>query len=76
MGDLYDNNEIGIFDILENNLSTSNLNIMEEPHETVNEKSLFDKEYYFLNENDVRTIKIYFTNLFRKDCDLNKTYEN
>ena len=76
LGDLYDNNDIGIFDILENNLSTSNINIMEEPHETVNEKSLFDKEYYFLNENDIRTIKIYFTNLFRKDCDLNKTYEN
>ena len=32
--------------------------------------SLFDKEYYTMSGNDLRTIKIYFTNLFRKDCSL------
>ena len=32
--------------------------------------SLFDKEYYTMSGNDLRTIKIYFTNLFRKECSL------
>ena len=32
--------------------------------------SLFDKEYFTMSGNDMRTIKIYFTNLFRKDCKL------
>lgn len=32
--------------------------------------SLFDKEYYTMSGNDIRTIKVYFTNLFRKDCTL------
>ena len=33
--------------------------------------SLFDKQYFSMSGNDMRTIKIYFTNLFRKDCTLN-----
>ena len=32
--------------------------------------SFFDKEYFTMSGNDMRTIKIYFTNLFRKDCKL------
>ena len=38
--------------------------------------SLMDKEYLFVNGNILRTIKIYFTNLFRKDCELNKKEKN
>ena len=42
-----------------------------EDSSTINEiTSLFDKEYYTMSGNDMRTIKIYFTNLFRKDCKL------
>ena len=38
--------------------------------------SLMDKEYFFINGNNLRTIKIYFTNLFRKDCEINKRENN
>ena len=37
----------------------------------VNENSLFDKEYFCIDDNSIRTIKIYFTNLFRRNCELN-----
>jgi hypothetical protein len=33
--------------------------------------SLYDKEYFSMDGNNIRTIKIYFTNLFRKECKLN-----
>ena len=38
--------------------------------------SLYDKEYYDVGINNTRTVKIYFTNLFRKDCELNIKNEN
>jgi hypothetical protein len=38
--------------------------------------SLLDKEYYFADGNNLRSIKIYFTNLFRKECELNKKEKN
>ena len=38
--------------------------------------SLLDKEYYFADGNNLRIIKIYFTNLFRKECELNKKEKN
>ena len=47
-----------------------NLNIFDET------SSLMDKEYFFVDGNNLRTIKIYFTNLFRKDCEINKRETN
>ena len=43
--------------------------------------SLFEKEYYYLNGNSLRTVKIYFADLFRDKSKLNKQnidnyYEN
>lgn len=34
--------------------------------------SLFERDYYMANNDNVYTIKIYFTNFFRKTCDLNQ----
>ncbi len=47
-----------------------NLNTFDETN------SLMDKEYFFVDGNNLRTIKIYFTNLFRKDCEINKRETN
>ena len=38
--------------------------------------SLVDKEYLFFFFYILRTIKIYFSNLFSKDCELNKKEKN
>ena len=38
--------------------------------------SLFEKEYYMANNDNVFTIKIYFTNFFRKTCELNEKEPN
>ena len=73
------NKDIGLVDALDKNLSSSNFNNTEEFNEINNiigENSLFDKEYYYMSGKEIRTIKIYFTNLFRKDCALNKCPEN
>jgi hypothetical protein len=69
------NDDIGIYDVLDNNISLSFINNKEENDE-IDENSLFDKEYYYMSGTDLRTIKIYFTNLFRKDCELNKNQKN
>ena len=71
-----DNNDFGIFDVLDNNLSMFNINNNNDDYNDTSQNSLFDKEYYFMNGNDIRTIKIYFTNLFRKECELNKIQGN
>ena len=77
LGELSENNEIGILDMIDNNSSLSNMNVLEDFNDiNTNENSLFDKEYYYLNGNDIRTIKIYFTNLFRKDCELSRLQGN
>ena len=77
LGELSECNDIGILDMIDNNSSMSNLNIMEDFNEVnTSENSLFDKEYYYLNGNDIRTIKIYFTNLFRKECELSRLQGN
>ena len=79
LGELSLNKDIGLVDILEKNLNISNFNNPDEFNEInnmVNENSLFDKEYYYISGKDIRTIKIYFTNLFRKDCQLNKNQDN
>ena len=66
------NNEIGFYDALEGNFSilNNNNNNIDDNNEG-NENSLFDKEYFSIDDNYIRTIKIYFTNLFRRDCELN-----
>ena len=62
-------NNKNIVDILDKNLSMSltenNININ-------NENSLFEKEYYSMSGNNIKTIKIYFTNLFRENKKINK----
>ena len=58
----------GMLDML-GDMSINDFN--SEDSNNINElTSLFDKEYYTMSGNDLRTIKIYFTNLFRKDCSL------
>ena len=67
------NKDMEIIDVLNKNISISNYN---EGSNTLsnfaNENSLFDKEYYYMSGNIIRTIKIYFTHLFRRNCELNK----
>ena len=67
------NKDMEIIDVLNRNISISNYN---EGSNTLsnfaNENSLFDKEYYYMSGNIIRTIKIYFTHLFRRNCELNK----
>ena len=78
LGELSMNKDIGLVDVLEKNFSISNLNNPDEFNEInniIDENSLFDKEYYYMSGKEIRTIKIYFTNLFRKDCELNKNEE-
>ena len=54
-----------ILDIIDKDISYSNDNIV------TNEESLFEKEYYYMNGTNIKTIKLYFTNLFRNNCKLN-----
>ena len=74
--------EFPLFDFSNNSNSMPVLNLSEDDEEkstitTFDEKnSLIDKEYLFVDGNNLRTIKIYFTNLFRKDCELNKKEKN
>ena len=65
-------------EILDKNLSVSNINNNDENeiNNIMGENSLFDKEYYYMDGKQIRTIKIYFTNLFRKECELNKNSDN
>lgn len=75
LGDLSVNNDICIFDVLNRNFSISNIQNEDEYNEInniINENSLFDKEYYNMSGNIIRTVKIYFTNLFRRDYELNQ----
>ena len=75
LGDITINNndeEFGLLDML-GDMTIDNLYDDNQKKNDINElNSLFDKEYYSIIGNDIRTIKIYFTNLFRKDCELNK----
>ena len=76
LGESSINNDIGLIDVLDKNLSLSNYNNPDDSNDInniINENSLFDKQYYFMSGKEIRTIKIYFTNLFRKDCELNKS---
>ena len=69
-----------LIDILDRNLSMSsidNSNIIVNN----NGDSLFEKEYYYMDGNSMRTIKIYFANFFRDKSNLSKQqidnyYEN
>ena len=74
LGELSASNEYGFYDALENNFSMLNNNI--DDNNEVNENSLFDKEYFCIDDNSIRTIKIYFTNLFRRNCELNAIQGN
>ena len=74
LGELSTSNEYGFYDALENNFSMLNNNI--DDNNEVNENSLFDKEYFCIDDNSIRTIKIYFTNLFRRNCELNAIQGN
>ena len=48
-----------LLDIIDKDISESNDNII------MNEDSLFEKEYYYMKGNNIKTFKLYFTNLFR-----------
>ena len=79
LGELSINKDIGLVDVLDKNLSLSNMNNTDDENDLnniIDQNSLFDKEYYYMSGKDIRTIKIYFTNLFRNDCELNKIQEN
>ena len=80
LGDLSLNKELGLFDDILENMNNSNLNNESENFNDIimqkDDNSLFDKEYYYMSGKDIRTIKIYFTNLFRKDCALNNNKKN
>ena len=80
LGDLSLNKEIGLFDDILENINNSNLNNESENFNDIimqkDDNSLFDKEYYYMSGKDIRTIKIYFTNLFRRDCVLNNIKKN
>ena len=54
-----------ILDVIDKDISYSNDNIV------TNEDSLFEKEYYYMIGNNIKSIKLYFTNLFRNNCKLN-----
>jgi hypothetical protein len=80
LGDLSLNKDIGLFDDVLENINNSNLNNESENFNDMimqaDDNSLYDKEYYYMSGKDIRTIKIYFTNLFRKDCVLNNNKKN
>ena len=76
------NNLSGILNNLEegnflnNNPENKNLNLDDDDLYETENNSLVDKEYYSMMGNDIHTIKIYFTNFFRPDCELNKLDKN
>ena len=80
LGDLSLNKDMGLFDQVLEDMNDSNLNNESENFNDMimqtDDNSLYDKEYYYMSGKDIRTIKIYFTNLFRKDCVLNNVKEN
>ena len=80
IGDLSLNKDIGLFDDVLENINNSNINNISENFNDmpmqIDDNSLYDKEYYYMSGKDIRTIKIYFTNLFRKNCALNNSKEN
>ena len=67
-----------ILDILNKNTSSSNYIESDntDNNNDINKSSLFEKEYYYMSGNDIRTIKFYFTHLFRKYCKLNENGQN
>ena len=67
IGDSFSNKNI--IDILDKNLSMS---LSENIINVNNENSLFEKEYYTMSGNSIKTIKIYFTNFFRENKKINK----
>ena len=80
LGDLSLNKDIGLFDDVLENINNSILNNESENFNDMimqtDDNSLYDKEYYYMSGKDIRTIKIYFTNLFRRDCVLNNIKKN
>ena len=79
--DTMNNDKENVLDLLNNvnnNTTLPNLNGDEEENNNLFDEmnSLLDKEYYFAEGNNLRSIKIYFTNLFRKECELNKKEKN
>ena len=79
MSDISQQNDLsGLLNNLEDtgNIANTNINnkfkIDEDDFYLTERNSLVDKEYYSLTGLDVHTIKIYFTHLFRLDCELNK----
>ena len=58
-------------DNINNNYLTNN-NIDDDTAYKTESNSLIDKEYYSMNGHNIHTIKIYFTNFFRLNCELNK----
>ena len=80
LGDLSLNKDIGLFDDVLENINNSILNNESENFNDMimqtDDNSLYDKEYYYMSGKDIRTIKIYFTNLFRRDCALNNIKKN
>ena len=72
-------NNKNLIEILDKNLSMSSID--NSSIITNGGSSLFEKEYYYLNGNSLRTVKIYFADLFRDKSKLNKQnidnyYEN
>ena len=72
-------NNKNLIEILDKNLSMSSIDNSNIISNSGN--SLFEKEYYYLNGNSLRTVKIYFADLFRDKSKLNKQnidnyYEN
>ena len=78
--DTMNNDKENVLDLLNNvnnNTTLPNFIGEEENNNLFDEtNSLLDKEYYFSEGNNLRSIKIYFTNLFRKECELNKKEKN
>ena len=59
-----------LLDIIDKDISESNDNII------MNEDSLFEKEYYYMKGNNIKTFKLYFTNLFRDNHKLIQIRKN
>ena len=63
------NKNKNIVEIIDKDISISNID-----NNIINENSLFEKEYLYMNGNNIKSIKIYFTNFFRNNYKLN--YKN
>jgi hypothetical protein len=59
-----------ILDVIDKDISYSYDNIV------TNEDSLFEKVYYYMIGNNIKSIKFYFTNFFRNNCKLNHIKTN